>query len=149
MEQSWADLPFDSYESDLSYHMQGQGIPDQAFEPYDNVSALGYPALNTTPIPEELASAHGNTLHSFDSSLPDYSQPRDFQSSSDARDITTSSMGPPTRIRKRKAQTLRAEDWEPYKARIIELHIERNSPLPKVKDIMENEFGFIAEYVSS
>ncbi|KAJ9636760.1 hypothetical protein H2199_007754 [Coniosporium tulheliwenetii] len=54
-------------------------------------------------------------------------------------------MGPPTNPRKRKAPTLRAEDWEPYKARIIELHIEQNRPLPEVKDTIEREFGFQAE----
>lgn len=140
MEQLRADLPFAAYEPDLSYQVQ---------EPYDNESALEYPALDTIPTPEELASAHNNVLHSFDSSLPDTSQPPNFQSSSDARDTTASSMGPPTGTRKRKAPTLRADDWEPYKARIRELHIEQNLPLPEVKDIIKNEFGLIAEYVSS
>ena len=150
MEQLRADPPFYSYEPDLSYRMQGQVVPSHALEPYDNVSALGYPALNTTPTPEELGSAH-NTLHSFDSPPPDRSQPHNFQSStgSDVRNTSTSSMGPPTITRKRKAQTLHDEDWEPYKARVIELHIERNLPLPKVKKIMENESGLIAEYVPS
>jgi hypothetical protein len=50
--------------------------------------------------------------------------------------------------RKRKAPTLRVEDWEPYKARVIELHIDQNRPLPEVKAIMENS-GFKAEYVSN
>ena len=51
-------------------------------------------------------------------------------------------------MRKRKAPTLRVDAWEPYKARIIELHIEQGLPLGKVKDTIEKEFGFTAEYVS-
>lgn len=149
MEQLWANPLFASYEPDLPGHVQGQGISDQAFEPYDNGSALEYPVLNTMTTPNELASVRSNMLHSFDSSLPDCSQPHDLNSAGEARDTTATSMGPPTRTRKRKAQTLRAEDWEPYKSRVIELHIERNLPLPEVKDIMEKEFGLIAEYVSS
>ncbi|EON63691.1 hypothetical protein W97_02919 [Coniosporium apollinis CBS 100218] len=57
----------------------------------------------------------------------------------------TTIMGPPTNPRKRKAPTLRAEDWEPYKARIIELHIKQKLPLRKVKDTIESELGFKAE----
>lgn len=47
---------------------------------------------------------------------------------------------PPARTRRRKAPTLRAEDWEPVKSRIIELHITQNLPLPDVKEIIETEF---------
>ncbi|KAF2686799.1 hypothetical protein K458DRAFT_297931 [Lentithecium fluviatile CBS 122367] len=54
-------------------------------------------------------------------------------------------MGPPTRPRKRKAPTLRADAWEPFKARIIELHITQNLPLRKVKEIIKEEFSFTAE----
>ena len=67
--------------------------------------------------------------------------------SEDQQRVSQSSMGPPTRTRKRKAPTLRAADWEPYKARIIELHVDQTPsvPLKEVKDIMEREFGFVAE----
>jgi hypothetical protein len=60
-----------------------------------------------------------------------------------------SPMGPPDRRRKRKAETLRADDWEPYKKRILDLHIEQNMPLPEVRQTIENEYGFKAEYVAS
>lgn len=46
--------------------------------------------------------------------------------------------------RKRKAATLRAKDWEPYKARIVELHISEDRPLEEVMQLMELEFGFSA-----
>lgn len=58
-------------------------------------------------------------------------------------------MGPPDRPRKRKAATLRADDWEPYKKRILDLHIEQKMPLRKVKELIEEKYGFKAEYVTS
>ncbi|OAL48572.1 TPR-like protein [Pyrenochaeta sp. DS3sAY3a] len=54
-------------------------------------------------------------------------------------------MGPPTRRRKRKVATIPAQDWEPYKARIIELHVKLKYKLPEVKQILEDEHGFVAE----
>ena len=57
----------------------------------------------------------------------------------------TVSMGPPTKPRKKKAPTLRAEHWEPYKDRIRELLIEQDIPLPKVKEEIEKQYGFVAE----
>lgn len=55
----------------------------------------------------------------------------------------------PSKKRKRKAPTLRTDDFEPYKARILELHIEQNLPLPSVKVMIERESWFRAEYVVS
>lgn len=52
---------------------------------------------------------------------------------------------PPAIMRKKKAQTLRESDWEPYKSRIVELHIEEKRPIPDVKRIIEREFAFKAE----
>ncbi|KAH8745009.1 hypothetical protein F5883DRAFT_588450 [Diaporthe sp. PMI_573] len=51
-------------------------------------------------------------------------------------------MDPP---RKRKAPTLYANDWEPYKERILDLHIVQKLPLPKVREMIEEEYGFKAE----
>jgi hypothetical protein len=59
-----------------------------------------------------------------------------------------SSIGPPARPRKRKAVTLRAHDWEPYKKRILDLHIVQKLSLPKVRQIIEEEYSFKAEYVA-
>lgn len=50
--------------------------------------------------------------------------------------------------RKRKAPTLRADDWEPYKSRIVQLHITQGLSLNKVKGMITEEFGFAAEYVT-
>lgn len=65
----------------------------------------------------------------------------------DAQAIPSLAMGPPTNPRKRKAPTLRESDWQPYKARILELHIEQKRPLREVKEIIELEFDFTAECV--
>jgi hypothetical protein len=51
---------------------------------------------------------------------------------------------PSARPRKSKAPTIREADWEPHKARIIELHISENQPLDEVRRIMEAESGFCA-----
>ncbi|KAF1838133.1 hypothetical protein BDW02DRAFT_489931 [Decorospora gaudefroyi] len=55
------------------------------------------------------------------------------------------SMDPPAIPRRKKAPTLRESDWEPYKARIIELHITQKRPLPEVRLLIEKEYGFTAE----
>jgi len=51
------------------------------------------------------------------------------------------------RPRKKKAPTLRESDWGPYKDRIIQLHHVEKRPLPEVRILIEQEFGFSAEYV--
>jgi hypothetical protein len=61
---------------------------------------------------------------------------------------SNAAMGPPTKTRKKKAPTLRAEAWEPFKSRILDLHIKQNLPLPAVKKCIEDEFQFTAEYVA-
>jgi hypothetical protein len=60
----------------------------------------------------------------------------------------SSPMGPPAPPRKRKAPTLRADDWGPYKERILNLHIVQKMSLPKVRQIIEEEYGFKPEYVA-
>ncbi|CAN9213187.1 unnamed protein product [Alternaria alternata] len=52
---------------------------------------------------------------------------------------------PDTRARKKKAPTLRESDWEPYKDRIIQLHLTEKRPLTEVRTTVEQEFGFTAE----
>lgn len=57
-------------------------------------------------------------------------------------------MGPPARPRKPKAPTLRADAWEPYKHRILELHVTQGLPLLEVRQKIEDECGFKAKYVA-
>jgi hypothetical protein len=69
-----------------------------------------------------------------------------FNNASMAHSMLPSPLSPPN-SRKPKAPTLRLDDWNPVKSRIIELHIDGNEPLPKVKAKIEQEFHFIATYV--
>lgn len=143
---------FGSYEPALSYLTQNHGTTNQAFEFHGNNSVLEDRASEILPSLEQIASTHNYVSHSFDLSPAPYTnQPQNFPPPNETTDTTAPSMGPPTRTRKRKAPTLHADDWEPYKARIIELHIEQDPPLPlrEVKDTIETEFGFVAEYASS
>jgi hypothetical protein len=57
-----------------------------------------------------------------------------------------SMLPPPARPRKKKAPTLRESDWVPHQTRITELY-SSGMPLKKVKDVIEVETGFSAEYV--
>jgi hypothetical protein len=50
------------------------------------------------------------------------------------------------KARKPKARTLRDNDWEPYKSRIIELYNHKKLPLHSVQKIIQEERGFYAEY---
>lgn len=83
-----------------------------------------------------------NTLH-----MPYNMSPPGLLHLANHHDSPTSSMDPPAKPRKRKAPTLRVTDWEPHKARIVELHITQKRPLNEVKDIMATESDFVAEYV--
>ncbi|KAH7134952.1 hypothetical protein B0J11DRAFT_148585 [Dendryphion nanum] len=83
--------------------------------------------------------------HSLSPPQPPMSQhDRDMDSMEDIQTIIVPSMGPPSRPRKRKATTIRADAWVPYKARILELHIEQKIPLKKVIEVIKDEFGFTA-----
>jgi hypothetical protein len=55
-------------------------------------------------------------------------------------------MQPPAKARKRKAPTLRDSDWEPYRKRLTELYTA-GMLLKDLKEQMEVEFNFFAEYV--
>lgn len=63
----------------------------------------------------------------------------------DAQITTTPTPGPPRKSRKKKAPTLRDEDFEPFKDRILELYETQKLPLGKVKSMIEEEFGFTAQ----
>jgi hypothetical protein len=60
--------------------------------------------------------------------------------------MPTNLMPPPPKARKKKAPTLRESDWAPCKDRVLELYIS-GTTLNKVKETIEAEFGFHAEYV--
>lgn len=67
----------------------------------------------------------------------------DFVSNIDI--MSTNLMPPPPKTRKRKAPTLRESDWAPCKDRVLELYT-LGTTLNEVRDTIEAEFGFHAEY---
>ncbi|GKU02778.1 kinesin light chain 2 [Fusarium langsethiae] len=122
----------------------GQQLQTFTFGPY----GASHPINGTGSqgaVPTQVASDQPGAL--YIPNLPQeslVSVPQVVASLSDA-ELTETPMGPPPKRRKRKAPTLRAKDWEPYKTRILELHDEQKLPLPKVKTMIEEEFGFTAE----
>lgn len=120
-------------------------IPDatQAHESYDTLFALDGLPSQVQGLERQVTAGQDHVSHPLN-----MSQGIRYNggSSHDAQALSATSMGPPTKTRRRKAPTLRAEDWEPYKARILELHVTQGLPLPTVKEKIKEEFGFSAEY---
>ena len=158
-----ADMPdLSMYSPDSFYRNNTFG---ENFEPYGNDPELGYSVLEPLNAAGQLdqTSELVSNLPVLENSVPDStlnhtshwlnpfsgldnSQLPNIQDTSNPPSSHSASMNPPSRPRKRKAPTLRAEDWEPYKARIMELH---NLPLTEIKDKIEQEYGFKAECVLS
>jgi Clr5 domain len=138
--------PFPDHAPELSYLTQNQGPSSQAIAPYSMYSIPEEPASETLLPVAQLASTNRHILYSFDSCPAPYTtQSHNVQTFSDIQDIPVLPMGPPINTRKRKAPTLRREAWNPYRDRIIELHITQDLPLREVKNTIEKEFGFTAE----
>lgn len=143
-----ANLPFAfGHAPELSYLAQNQRPSSQGTEPYGMYSMLEEPASDTLLSAAQPAYTDSQlSHHPFDPHPAPYAaQSHHVQPFSDIQDTPVLSMGPPTKTRKRKAPTLRREAWDPYQDRIKELHITQRLPLREVKDIIEKEFGFIAE----
>lgn len=148
MDPPSANLPF-WVQTDLSHPMQSHYVAHQAYEPY-SIQVPPDLVLQTQPQGSHLTAGQSYVPYSFNLSPalhvhPPYSTGH-FNNA--PQTIPSTPMGPPTRPRKRKAPTLRADAWEPHKARIIELHITQKLPLRKVKEIMKEQHGFTAEYVA-
>ena len=125
--------------------------PNQALELHGNNPDFDGHALGSLgPLGYSTPADHYMSNSMDILSVPATYPPLNTSPSSNHYDVPAPSMGPPPKRRKRKAPTLRAVDWEPYKARIIELHITQKPPLSlkEVKDTLEREFGFVAEYVA-
>lgn len=125
------------------------------------VSSHGQEHQSGTGFQQHGANSAGYTSNNINSQavrsfIP---SPQDFATQSQALPIpdeatTTNSnsdnvqpMGPPPNKRKPKAPTLRAKDWEPFKARITELYTSHSQPLEEVRETIRNEFGFEATCV--
>jgi hypothetical protein len=134
---------------DLSYPMQSPLVSQQAYGLHGSPMAPHDVSLQTLPTDGHVTTGQSSMSQSFHPSPALHIHAsHNAESFDDTPNIPPTSMGPPTKSRKRKAPTLRADAWEPYKARVVELHIMQKLPLPEVKKTIEEEFGFTAEYVS-
>jgi hypothetical protein len=125
--------PYDSFVQDttLDHDQDDRGfVMDLSMESADfSETWLAGPSMVVAPhLPTEHVGAHANQDEQEDSNF-------------------LRGLDPPIKRRKKKAPTLRASDWEPFKARIIELHITQKRSLPEVKKMIESELGFVAEFV--
>ena len=139
-----------SYSQQLSYPLQYQYITNQAVESVYFSSVQDRFALEHAPSAEQRTTIHPPHIsHGQESILPPSSKDEQHNLQLDTAGLgtTSSSMGPPPKKRKRKAPTLHSEMWDPYRGRILELHISRGLPLKEVQKIIEAETGFSAKYV--
>jgi hypothetical protein len=136
---------FNGWDFDFSYTPQSPYVSQDTRDP--SYSHLAFdPNLQTLPQSGELLSGipslpHSNGSSSADGTHNTYSA----ESVTDTTAVPPTSMGPPARSRKRKAPTLSAAVWEPYRSRIIDLYNNQGLPLREVKQKIEEEFGFHAE----
>lgn len=118
---------------------QSHYVAQRAYEPYTVHLA---PDSTLQPQPQDRQFFAGSL-----DPVPTFSthEHHDAESAGNTQSMPASPMGPPSRPRKRKAPIRRADDWEPYKARILELHIAQKLPLNTVKEKIRAQFGFTAE----
>jgi hypothetical protein len=132
------NLPHIPHEVDFGYSSQTPSDIPRAYEPDGIQFAFGsalqaqHPGSGYTGSSMPSPAVRNNAVHNV-------------ALSNSAQNSSAPSMGPPSRPRKRKAPTLRADDWEPYKARVVELYVNQGLALKKVKEKIEEEFGFTAE----
>lgn len=121
----------------LSSYDESWCLPSQTLQPYDVTAMSHQGGFTEAPMSLQLDPAPTATvIQSHQLPVPD-----------GTNDVHVQPMAPPPNPRKRKAPTLRLDEWEPVKARVIELHITQNLPLPEVKKMVEEEFkssGFTA-----
>ncbi|KAH8702997.1 Tetratricopeptide repeat-domain-containing protein [Phaeosphaeriaceae sp. PMI808] len=142
-----ADLTQPGISHTAHYYLPTQ----QAYRPYGVDGAFVFTPQAQLP-GGQVATLHDYAPHPFSLSTvhPSHAQHdaervRNGQSESvSAAPVgPASAMDPPARPRKRKAPTRRADDWKPYKDRILDLHT--TLPLEKVRHLIEEEYGFKAE----
>jgi hypothetical protein len=129
---------------DLAFPLSSLHISQQAYHAHESHSPYAeFPAQYvqgdaSVPIAQDDAYRTFNRLHTSHMVKPlDGTEP-----------IPKNPAIPALRTRKKKAPTLCAKAWEPYKARILDLHVANKLPLRDVKTTIEAEFGFSAEYVT-
>jgi hypothetical protein len=117
-----------SYSQQESCPLQYQYNPNQAIESAYVGSAQDRFALEHAPSAEQKSTIYRPYVsHTLESILPSSSndEQHSLQLRTTGLGITSSSMDPPPKKRKRKAPTLHADVWDPYRSRILELHRSR------------------------
>ncbi|KAL9567793.1 hypothetical protein ACKAV7_008096 [Fusarium commune] len=125
----------------------GQQFPDTHLPPGFEIPAPHEQALGGQFIADQNHSyaPPDPAFDSFIQGLQDTSSTDNLDGLGAAQIMPTPATGPPRRSRKKKAPTLRDEDWEPFKDRILELYEMHKLPLEKVKTMIEEEFCFTAQ----
>ena len=130
---------------DLAFPLSSLYISQQAYHAHESHSPYAVFPAQYVPGEASVTTAQDDTYRIFDRLHTSHIvKPLDGTES-----IPTNPAIPTLRTRKRKAPTLCAKAWEPYKARILDLHVANKLPLRDVKTMIEAEFGFSAEYVIS
>ncbi|KLP14612.1 Uncharacterized protein LW94_1266 [Fusarium fujikuroi] len=141
----WFGAP-NGFSSEL--HNFGQPFPDTHLPPSFEIPAPHEQALDGRFVADQ---SHSHAPPNPFSEL--FIQELQNASSTDNMDglgaaaqiMPTPTTGPPRKSRKKKAPTLRDEDFEPFKDRILELYETQKLSLEKVKSMIEEEFGFTAQ----
>lgn len=145
---TWFTTPNDFFSEFDNF---GQQFPGTHLRPGFDIPAPHEQALGGQFIADQNHSyaPPDPTFDSFIQGLHDTSSTGNMDVLGAAQITPTPTTGPPRKSRKKKAPTLRDEDWEPFKDRILELYETHKLPLEKVKTMIEEEFGFTAQYAIS
>lgn len=129
------------------FHNFGQPFPDTHLPPSFDMPASHEQALGGQFVADQshLYAPLDSAFDSFIQGLQDGSSVNNMGDPGAAQVTSTPTAGPPRKSRKKKAPTLRDEDFEPFKDRILELYETKKLSLEKVKSMIEEEFGFTAQ----
>jgi len=114
----------------FDYDMQASSFNFQYPIGYPSTEALGHGAVSS-----QSSLSFPLTEPSFQLQLDNPLQPTQVSNANER------SMPPPPKRRKAKAPTMREEDWKPFQPRIVQLYRNENQTVPKIQEIIEEEFG--------
>ncbi|KAF5586035.1 kinesin light chain 2 [Fusarium pseudocircinatum] len=143
MDPPWFTAPNDFSE----FHNFGQPFLGTHLPPSFEIPAPREEALDRQFVADQNYSYAplDPTYNSFIQGLQDGSSADNMDGLGAAQVMPAATTGPPRKSRKKKAPTLRDEDFEPFKDRILELYETQKLSLQKVKTVIEEEFGFTAQ----
>lgn len=144
MDPPWFTTPSDFFSE---FHNFAHQVPGTHYTPSFDIPAPHEQALSGQFIIDQSHSyaPPDPAYDSFIQGLQDGSSVDNMDGLGAAQTTPIPTTGPTRKSRKKKAPTLRHEDFEPFKDRILELYETQKLPLQKVKSIIEEEFGFTAQ----